>query len=229
MGANTERRLGGTERMVLIALVVGMVLAGAVATFSVLLLTQGKSEGEVIEGVTLRMPLEPIEVPRFAGVDQLGREIDESVLRGKWTVLTFGFTNCPTACPIMHGELVRLMGKLKGTPAQFVTISVDPTHDTVEQMRSYVDRFEVSHDRWRFVTTGDAESVGRMVDALGFFVSPIPESEFELPGGGVMLNIDHPTRFFLVDPEGRVVLMPSGTSSPEVDALGDHIRSRLAA
>lgn len=225
MGANSERRLGGTERVVLIALVVGMVLAGAVATFSVLLLAQ--SEGEVIEGVTLRMPLEPIPVPNFAGVDQLGREISQSVLVGKWTVLTFGFTNCPTACPIMHGELVRLMGKLTGTPVQFVTISVDPAHDTVEQMRAYVDRFEVSHDRWRFVTTGDAESVHRMVEALGFFVSPIPESEFELPSGGVMLNIDHPTRFFLVDPEGRVVLMPSGTSSPEVDALAGHIRSRL--
>ena len=175
------------------------------------------------------MPQEPIPVASFAGVDQLGREIDESVFRGEWTVLTFGFTNCPTACPIMHGELVRLMGKLEGAPVQFVTVSVDPEHDTVERMRSYVERFEVSHDRWRFVTTGEIGQVNRMVEGLGFFVSPIPDSEFALPHGGMMLNIEHPTRFFLVDPEGRVVLMPSGTSSAEVDALADHIRSRLEA
>lgn len=220
---------GGAERIVLIALVVGMVIAGALVTFSALQMAQGNRDSEVIEEITLRAPLEPMPVPSFEGVDQLGREVDESILEGKWSVLTFGFTNCPTACPIMHGELVRLMGMLEGLPVGYVTISVDPAHDTPEQMRRYVDRLEVDHDRWRFVTIGDQSKVKEMVGELGFFVEDIPGSEFQLPTGGVMLNIEHPTRFLLVDPEGRVVLMPSGTSSPEVDALARQIRDRLGS
>lgn len=226
---SNEWKPGGAERILLIALVVGVIIAGALLTFSALQLTHGSRQGEIIDQITLRAPLEPIPVPAFDGVDQLGREVDEDLLTGQWSVLTFGFTNCPTACPIMHGQLVRLVNMLDGQPVRFVTISVDPKNDTPEQMRSYVDRFEVDHNRWRFVTTGDQAKVKEMVNQLGFFVEDIPDSEVQLPSGEVMLNIEHPTRFFLVDPNGRVVLMPSGTSAPEVDELARQIRNRLKA
>ena len=217
---------GVSERGVMIALVIGMLLAGACGAFALLMVMNGTGE-EIVDEVVLRAPLEPVPVGSFRGVDQLGREVDEGVFRGRWTVLTFGFTHCPTACPIMHGEIARMVGMLRDVPAQVVTMTVDPANDTPEQMRAYVDRFEVSHDRWRFVTTGDIESVHRIVQGLGYFLSDIPGSGVELPDGGTMMNIQHPTRFFLVDPEGRVVLMPSGTNREEVDALARTIRSRL--
>ena len=59
-------------------------------------------------------------------------------LMGKWTVLSFGFTHCTLLCPIMDGQLYRLQGMMDDLDnVQFLTVSVDPEHDTVERLGDY--------------------------------------------------------------------------------------------
>jgi protein SCO1/2 len=41
---------------------------------------------------------------------------------------------------------------------QFISISVDPEHDSVPQLRKFADRYNADHDTWWFVT-GDKKEI----------------------------------------------------------------------
>ncbi|MDP3299920.1 MAG: SCO family protein, partial [Phenylobacterium sp.] len=76
----------------------------------------------------------------FQLVDTTGRTVNQDVLKGKWSVVFFGFTHCPDICPTTLFEMAQVE-PLLGADAenvQTVFISVDPGRDTVAQMKAYV-------------------------------------------------------------------------------------------
>jgi protein SCO1/2 len=76
----------------------------------------------------------------FQLVDGSGRTVDQSVLKGKWSVVFFGYTHCPDICPTTLfelGQVEPLLGPAAKT-FQTVFISIDPARDTPQQMASYV-------------------------------------------------------------------------------------------
>lgn len=76
----------------------------------------------------------------FQLVDTSGRTVNQDVLKGKWSVVFFGFTHCPDICPTTLFELAQVEPLLgaKAEDFQAVLISVDPARDTVAQMKAYV-------------------------------------------------------------------------------------------
>ena len=76
----------------------------------------------------------------FTLVDQDGRPRTEAMLKGKWSVIYFGYTYCPDVCPTslqILGSALESMGR-QGEAVQTILISVDPERDTPGQLKSYV-------------------------------------------------------------------------------------------
>jgi protein SCO1/2 len=116
-----------------------------------------------------------LSIPSFALTDQDGRAVDQSLFDGRVTILDFIFTNCPFACPMMTASMIQVAGELEKSPVRFVSISVDPAHDSPERLREFAARMELAPPRWTFLT-GDKTTIVRIVhDALQFELQPDTE------------------------------------------------------
>ncbi|MEQ8845018.1 MAG: SCO family protein [Phycisphaerales bacterium] len=206
----SQRALG------VLIVVVGVVLAGLVSVLLLLprsvppsgAMQQGQG-GTVMDAAS--EPLKPDEmlvgyqIPEFALTDQDGRPVEQSILDGELTILTFIFTNCPFACPGMTGEMLKLQENLKGTGVRFLSISVDPANDTPEVLKAYGERNGIDFARWSLLT-GPFEDVRSIVrDSLNFFVGEDTSRQITLADGSSMNNLSHPSHLILVGPEREVL------------------------
>lgn len=166
-------------------------------------------------------------IPEFELVDQDGRARTRDIFRGASTILAFTFTHCPTACPIIHSNLVRLQEALRGTPVRIVSITVDPAHDTPEALKAHAQRLSADPARWSFLT-GDEGTIRRIIDGLRFGIEEDPSITITLADGSTMNNIIHTTKLLLIGPDATVRAMESGLEWSAAERLGAEAR-RLAA
>jgi len=84
----------------------------------------------------------------FALTDQHSQPFSLADLRGKWSLLFFGFTNCPDVCPGALFELQRVNEGRKQAfggetdRLQILFISVDPERDTPAKLEQYLAYFD---------------------------------------------------------------------------------------
>jgi protein SCO1/2 len=151
-----------------------------------------------LEGV-LRSEYRPLAP--FSLVDQHRQPFDESSLRGKWSLLFFGYLSCPDVCPTTLHELDRFWRLLRdqtgSDPAdlQVVFVSVDPARDSPGQLGSYVGYF----NRHFIAATGEKSQIDRLAQQFG--ASYAIEAE-TAPG---QYQVAHSSAIFVVDPLGRSV------------------------
>jgi len=86
------------------------------------------------------------EIQDFHLTDHTGKAFTKAELKGHWTFLFFGFTNCPMICPTTMASLNKMYQLLeKEIPKEYlpevVMISVDPEEDSSARMQSYVTAF----------------------------------------------------------------------------------------
>lgn len=165
--------------------------------------------------------LQPEPVRNWAFTDQLGRPIANEDLRGKVHVVDFFFTSCPTICPKVKGQMLRLEEEFGDNPDfALLSFTVDPKRDTPERMKDYAEKLGITDmDRWRFIH-GDKFEI---YDLDAEYLS-IAEENANAPGG-----FDHTGYIVLVDREGFVRSYANGTDPAEVTYLMDDIRLLLAA
>lgn len=149
-------------------------------------------------------------IPDFAFINQDSQVVTSLTVQDKVYVTDFFFTTCPTICPKMKSEMLRVYEAFKDEP-RLVLLShtIDPKHDTVAVLRDYANRLEVSSDKWHFVT-GEKDSVYSI--AMQYMVTAL-EDEAE-PGGFV-----HSGAFVLVDQNRHVRGIYDGTDPAQVDKL----------
>jgi protein SCO1 len=146
-----------------------------------------------------------LQVPAFAMVNQDGVTTTQEALVGRVTVLDFVFTNCPFVCPGMMIAMQDLSDALNGTAVRFMSISVDPVHDTPERLREYAGQHGADLAHWSFLT-GEMATIERIVrEALQFELQPDPAREIAANDGSKMANIIHPGKLILVGPDLRVL------------------------
>lgn len=170
-----------------------------------------------------------LSVPPFEAVDQSGKAISRQDLEGHVTVMNFVFTHCVLVCPAMTDTLSKVVDRLAGTQAQFISLSVDPEHDTPELLRAFAAQYRIDHSRWRFAVAkpGVVESLLR--DGLKFALRPDPDpaNTITLPadqGGGSMANIQHPSWFVLIGRDGRVLGLYASSEPEDVERLIKRVR-----
>jgi protein SCO1/2 len=137
------------------------------------------------------MPQKPLpvlgEIPPFELTNQQGQKFDRFKLDGHVWVADFIFTNCESSCPRMSSKMHQLQGTTNAD-VRLVSFSVDPERDTPQALTEYGKKYSADNSRWTFLTGNPA-----VLDMLD-------HDAFKLGN----LNMDHSTRFVLVDKKGRV-------------------------
>ena len=78
----------------------------------------------------------------FTLVDDRGAQVTEAALKGKPTVMYFGYTFCPEVCPTTLTDLAQWMQMLGPDADDYVFVTVDPERDTPKVMHDYVSAFD---------------------------------------------------------------------------------------
>jgi cytochrome oxidase Cu insertion factor (SCO1/SenC/PrrC family) len=151
-----------------------------------------------------------------------GSRVRRADLLGKPWVVDFIFTTCAGACPVMSGELARVQqGLAPGFPVRFVSITVDPAHDTPEVLRAYAERFGADPARWLFLT-GKADAIYALArDGFGLAAGPNPDP------GQADAPVFHSSRLVLVDAAGKVRGYYDGVDAADVDRLAHDLKRVL--
>lgn len=131
-----------------------------------------------------------------------GKTLGVNDLKGKWSFVFFGYTQCPDVCPLTMGILGKAFRLIEQDPAAYqeiqgVFISVDPKRDTPELLKEYVAYFS---NKFMGVTgdTAQLDAVSRQMSAL-YTIHP---KEPDKPGDAY--TVTHNSTVFLVDPQGRL-------------------------
>jgi protein SCO1/2 len=148
----------------------------------------------------------------FAFVNQVGDTIRKEDMAGKIYVADFFFTTCPTICPVMKKEMLRVYEQFKGDPNfRILSHSIDPTHDTQAVLKDYAEKLGVPDAAtWNFLT-GDQEKIFE-IGQTSYMTTTMAD---ELEPGGFL----HSGAFLLVDQQGRIRGVYDGTKTEQVDRL----------
>ena len=184
----------------------------AVSVAAAVILMAGLAYGVVHQAEKSRSDISVVAaVPEFQYTERSGQPFGLEQMKGKINIIDFIFTRCRGACPTMCHEMSILYKFYKHSDrVQFVSITVDPDHDTLEVMRKFLSGYGVDDDRWLFLRT-DIDSV-KTLAREGFMVSD------DFPGL-------HSTRFILVDPDGNIRGYYEHTQRDEIARLKEHIKA----
>lgn len=155
----------------------------------------------------------------FQLTDTNGRSVDQDVLKGKWSVVFFGFTHCPDICPttlIELGQVEPMLGD-KAKDFQAVLISVDPERDTVAQMKAYVAN--PVFPKRLIGLTGTRAQVDVAAKAYKVF--------YQKAGEGADYTVNHAAYSYLMNPKGRFTCVLPYDLTPDQTAA--KIRAAMAA
>jgi protein SCO1/2 len=159
------------------------------------------------------------QIPAFRFVNQNNQQVTDQTLAGKVYVSDFFFTSCPTICPKMKTQLLRVYEKFKDNDrVMFLSHTIDPQHDSVAVLRDYAQRLGISGSKWHFVT-GSKDSIYAI--APHYLVST---SEDDKATKGLV----HSGAFVLVDTNRHIRGIYDGTKPEKVDALLADIQILLA-
>lgn len=151
------------------------------------------------------------QIPDFAFVDQDSQQVSQNTVDGKIYVTDFFFTSCPSICPKMKSQMLRVYEKFEDNPnVLLLSHSIDPEHDTVAVLKDYADRLGVKADRWHFLT-GEKDSIYDI--AMKYLVAV--QEDGDAAGGG----FTHGGHFVLVDGQRRIRGVYDGTKEASVDQL----------
>ena len=137
--------------------------------------------------------------------------VTENMLQGTAYVADFFFTSCPTICPRVTNNMLRIRDRFKDQEDfKLVSFTVDPRRDGVGHLRNYAANLGVTDaDSWWFLTGEKFD----LYDIADDYFSVALESS-DAPGG-----FDHSGRILFIDERGRVRAFANGTDEAEVDRL----------
>lgn len=152
-------------------------------------------------------------VPRYLLQDHRGRVLTQESFRGRFQLVTFGFTSCPDVCPttlLAFKNILDALGQ-QAPRLQTIFITVDPERDSAAVLRDYTAAFHPAI----LGLNGSPERLRHAADTFRVRYEKVRE-----PGAAPgIYSMDHSTGMYLLDGEGRFVLkFASTTPAAEVAA-----------
>lgn len=136
--------------------------------------------------------------------------IDNRTFENGVYIANFFFTHCPSICPTMQRNLLKVYEKYKGDPrVRFLSHSIDFRYDSPRVLKAYAEKLGVTNDQWQFVTGSKAEIYGLSDNYMVY-----TKEDADVPGG-----YDHSGHFLLVDRDRHIRGAYDGTADEQVDLL----------
>jgi len=157
----------------------------------------GRSEGnptELIDAGIILLP-QSRTVPALEMTDENGQPVVMDELKGKWSLLFFGYTFCPDICPTTLAQLRQVKSELPKEAVerlQVVLVSVDPNRDTPAQLKQYLGYFDKD---FRGVT-GSLDNLQKLANAVSIPFIPADTSKPNY-------TVDHSGNLALLGPDGK--------------------------
>ncbi len=153
-------------------------------------------------------------VPKFSFINQDSAVVSHHDYLGKIAVVDFFFSNCPSICPMLSAQMVRVQESIKkeglASNVKFLSHTVDPDRDTPARLKEYADLIGADLSNWDFVT-GKAEDIYYQAET-GYMLSAFPSDSAE---GGFF----HTDKIVLLDKQMHIRGLYDGTSTKSVDKL----------
>jgi len=147
------------------------------------------------------------QLPGFDLTESSGHSFSLEELKGRVWLADFIYTTCPGSCPMLSSRLSSLQGDaFKNDAVRFVSVSVNPEHDTPEVLRQYAAKFHAQPAKWLFLT-GEKSKLCNLVNR-GFML----ESGDSVTVGAELV---HSTKLVLVDKSGCIRAYYDGISPDE--------------
>ncbi len=154
---------------------------------------------------------QPRDVGEFSLLDQNSAPFGAPQLRGKPTLVYFGYTHCPDVCPLTLLQLSQVVKAAVVPGLRVVFITVDPARDTPSQLAQYVHAFDPD-----FIgLTGTTAMLQTVAHRFG-----VAFLRVDLPGGDY--SMDHSATVFLMDARGHNVAV--FTPPYDVKSLTEDLR-----
>lgn len=159
----------------------------------------------------------PAAAPAIALTDQDGQPFSLEELKGKATLLYFGYTTCPDLCPTTLSDFMVVkeeLGPLAGRTA-YAMVTIDPERDSEARLKEYLAFFDPE-----FIgLTGPQAEITAVEQAYG-----VTTRRVEYPDSATGYLMDHSALIYLIDPEGNLrVTYPYGTDPTGIAADVRHL------
>lgn len=155
------------------------------------------------------------KIGAFSLKNQDGETITLDEVKGKVHVAEYFFTHCQSICPVMTDQMTRVHAKFKNNDGvKILSFTVDPVNDTIQRMKWYANKHEVTGHNWHFLT-GTKEDLYNLARTSYFVLKPAEARNL----GDAGSDFIHTNNFVLVDRELRIRGYYDGTNPKEVDKL----------
>jgi protein SCO1 len=157
----------------------------------------------------------------FSFIDNQGRSFGAANLRGHWSLMFFGYSNCPDYCPTTLTTLAALEKRLRAAksvvPPQVIFVSLDAKRDTPAQLNQFVPYFD---PEFIGLTAASQPAIEALAKKWGVAV----QIQYAADGNYI---VDHSAAIFVIDPAGQLAAILTGPFT--LDALESDFRRIVTA
>lgn len=154
---------------------------------------------------------QPKQLRPFQLIDDHNKSFTNANLKGHWSLLFFGFTNCPELCPTTLSTLNKmyqiLQDKKSKIMPQVVFVSVDPERDTPKKIAEYLASFNKN-----FIgVTGSQQQLDQFTQELNVMYAKVISNQ-----DGENYSIDHSGTIIMIDPQAKFYAVFSTPHDPKI-------------
>lgn len=150
------------------------------------------------------------KIADFKLTNQNGEKITQEYYNDKIYIADFFFTTCQDICPVMTKNMYQLQQELKNDKnILFLSHTVIPEIDTVEQLKKYAIENKIDESRWNLVT-GDKKQIYDLARKSYLAVEDVEFGEFDMI---------HTENFMLIDKQKQIRGFYDGTNTEEIQRL----------
>ena len=157
----------------------------------------GKDQGDptaLIDAGIILLP-QSRNLPDVTMTNQDGQPVAINELKGKWSLLFFGYTFCPDVCPTTLAQLRQIKSELPpeaGDKLQIVLVSIDPNRDTPQQLKQYLGYFDPQFVGLTPKSTDELQKVSNAV-SIPFIPADTSKPNY---------TVDHSGNLAVIGPDG---------------------------
>lgn len=173
--------------------------------------------------------VEIASAPKFSFLNQNKEELTEEFYKDKVYLVEFFFTSCPTICPIMNENMVKIQNEhMYDKNFGIASFSIDAINDTPEVLKQHAKDLGAVHENWNFFA-GSQEAIFGLAKNYNMYV----DANNDAPGG-----FEHSGLFALIDKNGKIrsrqdsfgnpIVYYDGTTDEGVNMIKEDIKKLLA-